>query len=85
MGYYMRFVVADDKNISLIIINSGLKEKDAAYSVEFDDDADDAGDLTYNGDIYGAFEINRPGDGLVQPPFITPMRWRVFCCSQSLI
>ena len=64
MGYYMRFVVADDKDISLSVINSGLKEKDAAYSVEFDDDADDAGDLTYNGDIYGAFEINRPNDGL---------------------
>lgn len=60
----MRFVVADDKDISLSVINSGLKEKDAAYSVEFDDDADDAGDLTYNGDIYGTLEINRPGDGL---------------------
>ena len=64
MGYYMRFVVADDKDISLSVINSGLKLKDAAYSVDFDDDADDAGDLTYNGDIYGAFEINRPNDGL---------------------
>ena len=64
MGYYMRFVVADDKNISLSVINSGLKEKDAAYSVVFDDDADDAGDFTHNGDIYGALEINRPGDGL---------------------
>ena len=64
MGYYMRFVVTDDKDISLSVLNSGLKEKDSSYAVEFDDDADDAGDLTYNGDIYGAFEINRPDDGL---------------------
>lgn len=64
MGYYMRFVVSDEKDISLSKINFGLKQIDAAYSIEFDDDADDAGDLTYNGDIYGALEINRPGDGL---------------------
>ncbi len=64
MGYYMRFVVADEKDVSLSKINSGLKQIDAAYSIEFDDDADDAGDLTFNGDIYGALEINRPGDGL---------------------
>jgi len=64
MGYYMRFVVSDEKDISLSKINSGLKQVDAAYSIEFDDDADDAGDLTFNEDIYGALEINRPGDGL---------------------
>ena len=64
MGYYMRFVVADDKDVSLSKINSGLKQIDAAYSIEFDDDADDEGDLIFNGDIYGALEINRPGDGL---------------------
>ncbi len=64
MGYYMRFIVADDKDVSLSKINSGLKQIDAAYSIEFDDDADDAGDLTFNSDIYGALEINRPGDGL---------------------
>ena len=60
----MRFVVADDKEVSLSKINSGLKQIDAGYSIEFGDDADDAGDLTFNGDIYGALEINRPGDGL---------------------
>jgi len=64
MGYYMRFIVTDDKEISLSKINSGLKKIDAAYSIEFDNDVDDAGDLTYNGDIYGALEINRPSDGL---------------------
>jgi hypothetical protein len=64
MGYYMRFIVADDKDVSLSKINSGLKQIDSAYSIEFDDDADDAADLTYNGDLYGALEINRPGDGL---------------------
>src|SRR5687768_1447511 len=63
MGYYMRFVVADDRNLSLSKINSGLKQVDAAYSIEFEGDADE-GDLTFNGDIYGALEITRPGDGL---------------------
>ena len=64
MGYYTRFVVVDEKDISLSKIHCGLKQVDSAYSVEFDDNADDAGDLTFNGDIYGTLEINRPGDGL---------------------
>lgn len=62
----MRFVVADEKDVCLSKINSGLKQVDAAYAIEFDNDADDAGDLTFNGDIYGALEINRPGDGLFE-------------------
>lgn len=64
MGYYMRFIVVDDKDIFLSKINSGLKQIDPAYSIEYDNDADDVGDLTFRGDIYGALEINRPGDGL---------------------
>ena len=64
MGYYMRFVVVDDKDVFLSKINSGLKQIDPAYSIEYDNDADDVGDLTFSGDIYGALEINRPGDGL---------------------
>ena len=64
MGYYMRFVVTDDGDVSLSKINAGLKQIDAAYLVEFDSDADDAGHLTHGGDTYGALEINRRGDGL---------------------
>ncbi|HMO80194.1 MAG TPA: hypothetical protein PKD24_05335 [Pyrinomonadaceae bacterium] len=60
----MRFIVVDDKDIFLSKINSGLKQIDPAYSIEYDNDADDVGDLTFRGDIYGALEINRPGDGL---------------------
>jgi len=63
MGYYMRFVATDDGDVSLRRINSGLGRVDAAYLIEFDDDADDAGSLTHNGTTYGALEINRPGDG----------------------
>ena len=61
MGYYMRFVITDEKDISLDTIDSALKEIDPAYSVDFDDNE---GELLYHEDVYGVFEINRPGDGL---------------------
>ena len=62
MSYYIRFLVTDEREISLSVINAGLKEKDSAYSIERDEESDDEGELTFNGDIYGQIEINRSGD-----------------------
>jgi hypothetical protein len=62
MSYYIRFLLTDKKPISLATIDTGLKQKDAAYSIERDDESDDEGELTVNGDIYGQIEINRSGD-----------------------
>jgi hypothetical protein len=64
MGYYMRFIVADEQDISLKVLESGLRQKDSAYAIERDEADDDEGELKYNSDLYGAIEINRPGDGL---------------------
>ena len=60
----MRFIVTDEKDVSLSVLESGLKQNDAAYSIERDDESDDEGELRFNGDLYGVIEINRPGDGL---------------------
>ena len=64
MGYYMRFVSTDEKEISLDKINTALKQIDSGYELDFDGEDDEIADLIFSGDIYGMLEIDRPGDDL---------------------
>ena len=64
MGYYMRYIVTDEKEISLAILESALQEFDSAYQIERDEPADDEGELTHDEDVYGQIEINRTGDAM---------------------
>lgn len=64
MGYYLRYIVTDEKEVTLTVLESGLKQHNVAYSIERDNESDDEGNFNFNDDIYGAIEINRPGDGL---------------------
>jgi hypothetical protein len=57
----MRFVAVDGE-VSLSALEATLKETDAAYQIERDEDADSEGVLTHTGEVYGQVEINRPGD-----------------------
>jgi hypothetical protein len=58
----MRFIAADEQDVSLSVLEAALKQTDAAYLIERDEESDSAGALTYNGDIYGEIEVNRPGE-----------------------
>ena len=60
----MRFVVVDERDVSLTILESALKQTDAAYLIERDEESDSEGALTYNSIIYGQIEVNRSGDGI---------------------
>jgi hypothetical protein len=59
MSYYIRFLATDNQDISLSALNSWLKQRDAAYSIERDNEADQEGKITHNNDVYGQIEINR--------------------------
>jgi hypothetical protein len=58
MGYYLRYLITDDRAISLEQIHRGLERIDSAYSITPD------GDLKYGIDVYGEIELNSPSDGL---------------------
>jgi hypothetical protein len=60
----MRFITADEQDVSLSTLEAALKEIDAAYLIERDDESDDEGVLTYKGEVYGQIEVNQFGDGL---------------------
>ncbi len=64
MGYYMRFISDDEKDITLSFIEMALREADSNYAIDRDTETDSEGDLTYGGGVYGEIEVNRPGDGL---------------------
>ena len=64
MGYYMRFIVTVERDVSLSVFESALKQVDSAYLIERDEESDSEGLLKCGDDVYGQIELNRPGDGL---------------------
>lgn len=66
MSYYIRFLATDTKNISLRALDSWLKQKDAAYSIDHDNESDQEAEITYKGNIYGQIEINRSEDDIFE-------------------
>lgn len=59
MGYHMRFIVKDDKELSFEKLESALKELDSKYSVDFDKNE---GELIYGDSKYAVLEINKKDD-----------------------
>lgn len=60
----MRFIVTDEKEVSLITLESALKQIDPAYLIDRDEEFDSEGLLKWGDDVYGQIEVNRVGDGL---------------------
>ena len=62
----MRYIVSDDQDVSLTLLESALKQIDSSYQIERDDEPDDEGALMHDNKLYGQIEVNRPGDGLFE-------------------
>ena len=60
MGYDMRYILTDNREITLSQIETGLKQVDPDYSIG------DGETLMYVDELYGEIEINVPGDGLFE-------------------
>jgi hypothetical protein len=58
MRYYIRFIQADDREISLSDIESGLQAADPAYSIQ--PGAGGRGAIKYGTGTYGEISIHRP-------------------------
>lgn len=61
MAYYMRYIVADPRPLTLGELATALTELDPAYRLTVDDNE---GTLHHAGILIGHFTLNRPGDGL---------------------
>lgn len=63
MGYYMRFISADERPLSLTDIGEALKTIDRRYRLR-PTDLDELVEVLYDGKLYAQIEINVPGDEL---------------------
>jgi len=66
MGYYMRFITTDERDVTLSQLDSVLKHSSDAYSIERDKSDDLEGLIKHNQEKYAQIEINVPGDGLFE-------------------
>ena len=67
MGYYMRYISTDEREITIPSLESVLKRVDPRYSItNVQKTPRESGNLMYGGEIYGQIEINRPGDELFE-------------------
>lgn len=64
MGYYMRYVVVDKKDLDLDMLEHSLRAYDPAYAIVTRQKGRNAGDLTHGGEVCAQIEINRPHNGL---------------------
>ena len=60
MGYYMRFLLEDERPLSLDVIMVGLRAVDPGFALSA------GGELTRSGELLAQLEVNLPGDGLFE-------------------
>jgi hypothetical protein len=65
MGYYMRYLVDDDKEVSLDMIEAVLQRVDPRYSFAAKDVQKEQAELMLGAELYGELEINRRGSDLM--------------------
>jgi hypothetical protein len=65
MGYLMRFLSTDEREITLPMIEAALKQVDDAYSIA-NAEVSDLGDLMYGTTQLAVIEINRPGEDIFE-------------------
>ena len=63
MGYYMRFIIDDRKDISLNAIEAGIKTIDPKFNFSEWDLDNEYAELRYGNDLYGEIEIYRIEQG----------------------
>ena len=61
MGYYMRFIVADDRPVTITDVRAGLSSASHEYELVGDDTE---ATVTFRGHRVGHLTLNVPGDGL---------------------
>jgi hypothetical protein len=65
MGYYMRYIVADERLLSLAAVGEAISAIDPRYLIR-PTDLDELVEVLYDGKLYGQIEMNVPRDDLFE-------------------
>jgi hypothetical protein len=61
-GYYMRYIVTDNRQVSLNVLETALRASDQRYSIKRSEG--ESGELRHDDVLYGTIEVNAPPDQL---------------------
>jgi len=61
LGYYMRYIVVDERPVTLTDVQTALSEPDGDYVV---DGEETEASVSFRGQVVGHLTLNVPGDGL---------------------
>ena len=66
MGDFIRFILTSSHNLTLEVVENGLKVTDPEFSIVVDQAAPSSGDVLLSGELFGEVELNLPSDQVFQ-------------------
>jgi len=62
MGDFIRYILTSENDLTLALVESGLKEVDPEFVLQVDQAATNTADVLHAGEIYGEIELNQRED-----------------------
>ena len=62
MGDFIRYILTGENDLTLAVVDAGLKEVDAEFTLQIDQAATNSADVLYGGGIFGEIEVNQRED-----------------------
>ncbi len=62
MGDFIRYILTEPHDLTLEVVEKGLKQIDPEFAIIIDQAAPNTGDVLLAGDVFGEIEVNRPED-----------------------
>ncbi|MEO8393185.1 MAG: hypothetical protein ABI700_09350 [Chloroflexota bacterium] len=58
MGDFIRYILTGENDLTLALVEAGLKEVDPEFALQIDQAATNSADVLHGGEIYGEVEVN---------------------------
>ena len=62
MGDFIRYILTSENDLTLALVEAGLKEVDPEFALQIDQAATNSADVLHDGEIFGEIEVNQRED-----------------------
>ncbi|MBI1256521.1 MAG: hypothetical protein GC204_03530 [Chloroflexi bacterium] len=62
MGDFIRYILTGENDLTLALVETGLKEVDSEFALQIDQAATNSADVLHGGEIFGEIEVNQRED-----------------------
>ncbi|RQV95130.1 MAG: hypothetical protein EH224_08365 [Calditrichaeota bacterium] len=66
MGYYLRYISDDDRDININLLENALRAIDQRYIITKENPTSNVGDLVYGDELFGIIEVNTIGEDIFE-------------------